>query len=105
MVDCGLSHANLSGAVLRDVDLRYSTAKQTVLDGADLRDANLEQVDFRGTDLRRAILDPDSVLLVVMDDTTLLPKGIERSKIAEPARGWSGGMDLPAWLERCAELP
>ncbi len=104
LLDCGFSGTDLTGAVLRNADLRYSTMRGTILDGADLTGAHLEQLDLRGTDLRRATLDPGGVRLAVMDDTTELPDGVERSTLTEPTHAWTPGIGLADWLERRAEL-
>ena len=73
-----LRGANLSGYILRDVNLRRTDLRGTNLSGADLsgaiiREANLMDADLRGTDLRWADLSGSSLVGADLGATGFTP--------------------------------
>jgi uncharacterized protein YjbI with pentapeptide repeats len=54
MMDASLSGMDLSGAILRNANLSYSSFRDAKLNGTDLTGANVEMSDFTRADLRDA---------------------------------------------------
>ncbi len=72
-----LSHADLQGA-----DLSGADASGALFRGADFKDARLSGTILRGADLTGAKnLTEEQLASAIIDDLTLLPNYIDRSKL------------------------
>lgn len=79
---------NLSGASLRDANLAGADASSAILRDVDFKGAALRGTILRGADLTGARnLTLDQLSEAVIDDETILPDYIDRSKLRESAPG------------------
>jgi len=84
------SEANLSGAYLREADLRWANLREANLRGASLYGANLSEADLSGANLRRANL----------RDTNLSGANLSEAYLREAdLSGAKGLLDPAVWLQ------
>jgi uncharacterized protein YjbI with pentapeptide repeats len=73
---------NLSGASLRGANMAGADATNAILRGADFENAILRGTILRGADLTDAKnLTPEQLSEAVIDDHTILPNYIDRTKL------------------------
>lgn len=76
LVDCIFNHANLSNAILREVNLEAADLEYADLSGADLREANLTLANLSNATLEGTNLQGSELSQVVWNTKTILPDGM-----------------------------
>jgi uncharacterized protein YjbI with pentapeptide repeats len=73
---------DLSGAILRNANLTRADASGALFRRADFLNARLDGTILKGADLTGAVnLTEEQLARAVIDDTTRLPKYIDRAKV------------------------